>query len=67
MGPSPDDTKAWIDVLKNVMLIGVGIFIIIHETLGADFPSLLLLIVAAGALGLPVLDYLSGIKKKNDS
>jgi hypothetical protein len=65
MVPAPDTAKEWIDVLKNIMLICVGIFIIIHETLEIGYPSIFLLIVAAGALGLPVLDYLSGIRRRD--
>lgn len=63
MGPTPEGTKAWIEVLKNLALIGVGVFIIIHETIGGDIPSVVLLLVAGACLSLPILDYLSNFRK----
>jgi membrane protein DedA with SNARE-associated domain len=60
--PSPESANTWISVLKNLLLIAVGVFIIIHETVGTDIPSVVLLLVAGAALGLPILEYLSGMR-----
>lgn len=49
-------------MLKDFFLIGVGIFIIVHETLGTDLPSPVLLVVAAACLSLSIVDYLMGVR-----
>lgn len=62
MTPKPTSLMAWIDVFKNVLLIGIGIFIVLHETLDVGYPSVVLLLVAAACLGLPIADRIAGLK-----
>jgi hypothetical protein len=54
MTVKPDSVRGWISVAKDVLLLLVGIFIIIHETLGYDPPSRALLLVAGTCIGLPI-------------
>ena len=60
MGPTPSAVREWIGIFKDVTLILVGVFIIVHETVGTDIPSPVLLVVAAACLGLSIIDYLMG-------
>jgi hypothetical protein len=62
MGPTPEATNAWIELLKTLVLIVVGVFIIVHETVGTDYPSALLLICAAACLGLPIAGAIQGMR-----
>lgn len=62
MTPTPGTVDDWIAVLKNLVLIIVGVFIILHETLGTEPPSVLLLITAAAALSLPIVGALQSLR-----
>lgn len=65
MVPSPQTTRDWVNVAKDVVLIVVGIFIIIHETWDTEPPRVPLLIIAGAALGLPILDYFQQLGRQN--
>lgn len=67
MVPSPQSTSEWLEVMKNIVLIVVGVFIIIHETLGADYPSPLLLLCAGACLGLPILGVIQDARRNGKS
>ena len=62
---TPKEVREWIDVIKDIILILIGVFIIIHETAGTDIPSPVLLVVASACLGLTIIDYLMGFRRGN--
>ena len=57
---SPASVREWTEVVKNILLIGMGIFIILHETVHLEGPPrILLLLIAAAALSLPISSYMT--------
>jgi hypothetical protein len=59
MGPTPEGVRGWIAVFRDLSLLFLGVYIIVHEVRGSDLPSPLLLIVASAALGLGLADRLT--------
>lgn len=49
----PEVVRAWLRILRDIGMVGVAVFIFVHETLGSGDPSPELLAAALVLLGLP--------------
>jgi len=66
MTVKPDSVRSWVMLAKDIVLLLVGIFIILHETIGFDPPSPALLAVAGTCIGLPIVSRVkSSVNGKN--
>lgn len=53
-GPvSPDAARAWTRILRDFVIVLVGVFILLHETLTKDTPDPILIGAGLILLGLP--------------
>lgn len=50
---TPEEAREWQKIIRDVIIVLVGTFILVHETLGAGEPNLYLIGAGLAALGLP--------------
>lgn len=68
MPSSPDDYRAWIGVVRDALIVGVGAFMLVFETVFAHAPNPYLIGAGLTALGLPAAIRLDlGRKTKSEA
>lgn len=50
---TPDEARAWGRVLRDVLIVAIGAFILVHEELSRGAPNPYLIAAGLIALGLP--------------
>ena len=49
----PEAVRAWIGVLRDLAIMAIGGFMLIHETIGFDPPSEIVVVAGLLMLGIP--------------
>jgi len=66
---TPDEFRAWVRVLRDFAIVGIGAFILVHEEVAVRTPNPYLIAAGLIALGLPpalrVDEWLGGRKNGN--
>lgn len=52
---APEEVKAWLFILRDFLLVVVGTFMLVYETLEVRPPSIDVLSVGAALLGIPMV------------
>lgn len=67
---NPEEARAWGRVLRDLAIVVIGAFILLHEELSARTPNPYLIAAGLVALGLPPAlradEWLSGRKDKDE-
>lgn len=50
---NPDDARAWGRILRDLVIVAVGAFILLHEEFGRGSPDPILIAAGLTMLGLP--------------
>lgn len=66
MPASPEEYRAWIGVVRDAFIVGVGVFMLVFETAFARAPNPYLIGAGLTALGLPAAIRLD-LRKKSET
>lgn len=50
---TPEEAKAWLRVLRDLVIVAVGAFILLHEEISVRSPNPYLIAAGLAALGVP--------------
>ena len=63
---TPESLRAWGRVFRDFVIVGVGAFMLIHETVASRSPNYLIISAGLVALGLPPVLRLDERRQKGD-